>query len=82
MAYNSSYALANRMGSFKEPNMADLIKDGKRGGKELDQESAKTDGMCKGGETGIGSAPDQLSLGKRGGKEFAVEDVIVSHFSQ
>ena len=54
--------------------MADLIKDGKRAGKELAQESAKTDGMSKGGETGIGSAPDQLSLGKRGGKEFAVEE--------
>jgi hypothetical protein len=50
--------------------MANLINDGKRGGKEMSQESAKTDGMCKGGETGIGSAPDLFAQAKRGGSEY------------
>lgn len=51
--------------------MADLMSLGKRGGNEVCQESAKTDGMSKGGSTGVGSGPDLLSLGKRGGKEIA-----------
>lgn len=53
--------------------MANLINDGKRGGKEMAQESAKTDGMSKGGQTGIGSAPDLFNKLKRGGKEMAQE---------
>ena len=53
--------------------MADLIKDGKRGGKEMSQESAKTDGMSKGGQTGIGAAPDLFAKLKRGGAEYKQE---------
>jgi hypothetical protein len=38
--------------------MAEIFNKLKRGGKdEYAQESAKTDGMCKGGQTGLGSAP-------------------------
>jgi len=33
------------------------LKEEARGGKEVAQESAKTDGMCKGGQTGLGGAP-------------------------
>lgn len=50
--------------------MANLINDGKRGGKEMSQESAKTDGMSKGGETGMGSAPSIFNDLKRGGAEY------------
>ena len=41
---------------------------------EYAQESAKTDGMSKGGSVGAGG-PDgnNDALGKRGGKEYAVE---------
>jgi hypothetical protein len=53
--------------------MADLINLGKRGGKEMAQDSAKTDGMSKGGKTGLGSAPDLLGGLKRSGKEMAQE---------
>lgn len=53
--------------------MANLINDGKRGGKEMSQESAKTDGMCKGGATGMGSAPDLFGKLKRGGGEYKQE---------
>lgn len=54
--------------------MAEIISTLKRGGKELAQESAKTDGMCKGGSVGAGgSSGDIISLGKRGGKEVAQE---------
>lgn len=54
--------------------MADLMSLGKRGGKEFAQESAKTDGMSKGGATGMGGsdAPIFASL-KRGGKEMCTE---------
>lgn len=52
--------------------MADLMSLGKRGGKEVASEVAKTDGMSKGGATGIGSAESSLfSSLKRGGKEVA-----------
>jgi hypothetical protein len=37
--------------------MADIFNKEKRGGKEYTQESAKTDGMSKGGQTGLGSTP-------------------------
>lgn len=50
--------------------MANLINDGKRGGKEMAQESAKTDGMSKGGATGMGSAPGIFNDLKRGGGEY------------
>lgn len=53
--------------------MADLIKDGKRGGKELAQESAKTDGECKGGETGLGGAPSMDKFHMSRGAEYAQE---------
>ena len=53
--------------------MADLMSLGKRGGKEMAQDSAKTDGMSKGGKTGLGSAPDIYSMLKRSGKEMAQE---------
>lgn len=51
--------------------MADLMSLGKRGGKETAQESAKTDGMSKGGQTGMGSAPDLFGKLKRSGGEYA-----------
>lgn len=53
--------------------MADIIGTLKRGGKEVAQESAKTDGMSKGGQTGMGSAPGLFEQLKRGGKEMAQE---------
>lgn len=54
--------------------MADLMSLGKRGGKEIAQESAKTDGCCKGGSTGVGGGDASIFAGlKRGGKEIAVE---------
>ena len=37
--------------------MAEIFGKLKRGGEEVDQNSAKTDGLCKGGTTGVGSAP-------------------------
>lgn len=41
---------------------------------EYAQDSAKTDGMSKGGSVGVGgSNGDIISLGKRGGKEVAQE---------
>jgi hypothetical protein len=54
--------------------MAEIFNTLKRGGKEVAQESAKTDGMCKGGSVGgSGSSGDIIGLGKRGGKEIAQE---------
>jgi hypothetical protein len=53
--------------------MANLINEGKRSGKEIAVEVAKTDGMSKGGQTGMGSAPNLFSMLKRGGKEMAQE---------
>jgi hypothetical protein len=53
--------------------MADLIKLGKRGGKEMAADAAKTDGMAKGTTGGTGGGKELLSLGKRAGKEFATE---------
>lgn len=52
--------------------MADLITLGKRGGKEVAQESAKTDGLCKGGTTGVGSSGGSSLFSKlgRSGKEM------------
>ena len=48
--------------------------DTKRGGKEVAQESAQTDGMSKGGPVGAGgSNGDIFGLLKRGGKEIAQE---------
>jgi hypothetical protein len=42
--------------------------------KEYAQESAKTDGMSKGGSQGAGGADGgNFAMGKRGGKEFAQE---------
>lgn len=42
--------------------------------KEYAQESAKTDGMSKGGSTGAGGSDGgNFALGKRGGKEMAQE---------
>lgn len=53
--------------------MANLINEGKRGGKEVAVEVAKTDGMSKGGQTGIGAAPDLFAKLKRSGGEYAQE---------
>lgn len=53
--------------------MADVISKLKRGGKEMAQESAKTDGMSKGGQTGMGSAPGTFNDLKRGGGEYRQE---------
>jgi hypothetical protein len=50
--------------------MADIFGMLKRGGKEMAQESAKTDGMCKGTSGGVGGA-GPVDLNKRGGKEYA-----------
>jgi hypothetical protein len=48
--------------------------DTKRGGKEVTQESAKTDGMSKGGPVGAGgSTGDIFATLKRGGKELSQE---------
>jgi hypothetical protein len=50
------------------------VADTKRGGKELTQASAQTDGMCKGGAVGAGgSNGDIFAKLKRGGKELAQE---------
>ena len=53
--------------------MANLINEGKRGGKEVAVEVAKTDGLSKGGQTGIGAAPDLFAKLKRSGGEYAQE---------
>lgn len=50
------------------------VADTKRGGKEVTQESAKTDGMCKGGSVGAGGSDGGIfGTLKRGGKELAQE---------
>ena len=49
--------------------MAEVIKTLKRGNKELAQESAKTDGMCKGGPVNTGSK-GPVAMDMRGGKEY------------
>lgn len=55
--------------------MADIFSTLKRGNKELAQESAKTDNMCKGGATGIGGGDTSLfsKLKGHGNREIAVE---------
>jgi hypothetical protein len=55
--------------------MADIMNTLKRGGKELAQESAKTDGMCKGGSPGIAGGDTSIfgKLKGHAGKEIAVE---------
>lgn len=53
--------------------MADIISTLKRGGKEIALESAKIEGMSKGGETGMGSAPGIFNDLKRGGGEYRQE---------
>jgi hypothetical protein len=40
--------------------MADIFNTLKRGGKEMAQESAKTDGMTKGGSPGIGGGDTSI----------------------
>lgn len=50
--------------------MAEIFNTLKRGGKEVAQESAKTDGMTKGGAVNTGGA-GPVDLNKRGGKEYA-----------
>jgi hypothetical protein len=50
--------------------MAEIFNTLKRGGKEMAQESAKTDGMTKGGAVNTGGA-GPVDLNKRGGKEYA-----------
>jgi hypothetical protein len=53
--------------------MPDVFSKLKRAGKEMAQESAKTDGMSKGGQTGMGSAPGTFNDLKRGGGEYRQE---------
>jgi hypothetical protein len=50
--------------------MAQIIGTLKRGTKEIAQESAKTDGMTKGGPVNTGGK-GPVSLDMRGGKEYA-----------
>jgi hypothetical protein len=50
--------------------MANIFNEEKRGGKEMAQVSAKTDGMSKGGAVNTGGA-GPVDLNKRGGKEYA-----------
>jgi hypothetical protein len=40
--------------------MADILSTLKRGGREMAQESAKTDGLCKGGSPGIGGGDTSI----------------------
>lgn len=49
----------------------------KRGGQEYTQESAKTDGLCKGGSGGGSGGGDIFGKLKRGGKEVAQESAKV-----
>lgn len=50
------------------------VADTKRGGKELSQTSAQTDGMCKGGSVGAGgSNGDIFAKLKRSGGEYSQE---------
>ena len=51
--------------------MANLINEGKRSGEEIAVSVAKTDGLSKGGQTGIGAAPDLFGKLKRTGGEYA-----------
>jgi hypothetical protein len=54
--------------------MAEIFKELKRGGKdEYAQESAKTDGMSKGGETGLGKAPSMSDFYMSRGEGYAQE---------
>lgn len=50
--------------------MAEIFNTLKRGNKEMAQESAKTDGMTKGGAVNTGGA-GPVDLNMRGGKEYA-----------
>jgi hypothetical protein len=50
--------------------MAELMSKLKRGGQEMAQESAKTDGMTKGGAVNTGGK-GPVDMGSRGGKEYA-----------
>lgn len=50
--------------------MAEIFNTLKRGGKEIAQDSAKYDGMCKGGPVNTGGA-GPVDLNTRGGKEYA-----------
>ena len=51
--------------------MADIFNKEKRGGKEFTVMEAKTDGMSKGGETGLGSAPSMSQFYTSRGAEYA-----------
>jgi hypothetical protein len=55
--------------------MADIISTLKRGGKELAQESAQTDGMCKGGSPGVGGGDTSIfgELKGHGSAEYRQE---------
>lgn len=59
--------------------MADIISTLKRGGKEVAQESAKTDGMCKGGSPGVGGGNTSVfgTLKGHGGAEYRQESAKV-----
>jgi hypothetical protein len=51
--------------------MAEVFNKLKRGGKETAQETAKNEGMCKGGETGLGSAPSMSQFYNSRGEGYA-----------
>jgi len=54
--------------------MAEIFSKLKRNGKdEYAQESAKTDGMSKGGQTGLGSAPSMSEFCNSKGPEYRQE---------
>lgn len=63
--------------------MAEIFGKLKRSGEEVKQESAKTDGMCKGGQTGVGGAPSMSEFtNMRGGKEYAQESAKTDGLSK
>ena len=59
--------------------MADILSTLKRGGKETSQESAKVDGLCKGGSPGIGGGDTSIfgTLKGHGGAEYKQESAKV-----
>lgn len=61
--------------------MANVINTLKRGSKEMAQESAKTDGMTKGGPVNTGGA-GPVKPGMRSGKEYAQESAKTTGLSK
>jgi hypothetical protein len=59
--------------------MADILSTLKRGGKEMAQESARTDGLMKGGSPGVGGGDTSIfgTLKGHGGSEYKQESAKV-----